>query len=124
VAKPVATPLIAVAVGGACGAMLRHGAYQLVPAPWDLLSVNFVGTMLLIWLKQARPLPSVRLHTALTTGLCGALTTVSSLAWFTMFTTVDAHDGGGAAQYVLITLVATLFPGWILWQYAERQAAS
>lgn len=85
-----ATSLLAVALGGALGAVLRYlVAFWLAAAaargevPWGTLVVNFAGTALLAWLT-ASSLAGRGLGEAMTLfigpGLCGALTTFSTVA--------------------------------------------
>lgn len=77
------TAFLLVALGGAVGAVLRHvidaaltrsveGDY-----PWGVFTVNVLGSFLLGLLT---PLVSPAVAVALGVGLCGALTTFSTLA--------------------------------------------
>ena len=79
--------LLAVALGGAGGAVLRHllshGTHVLFPSllPAGTLLVNAVGSFLLAYLAQAilyaHP-PAHPLRLLLTIGFCGSLTTFST----------------------------------------------
>lgn len=74
----------AVALGGALGACLRHGAGLLVAKgawPWATLLVNLAGSFLLGFLAARYPKGaglSPEAFKLWTTGFCGALTTYST----------------------------------------------
>ncbi|WP_411818080.1 fluoride efflux transporter CrcB [Hyphococcus sp. DH-69] len=80
---------LAVAAGGAIGAMLRHGVSRLSlhylgpNFPWGTLSVNVVGSfamgMLIVWLSSREP-QSAAMRAFLTVGLLGAFTTFSTFS--------------------------------------------
>ncbi len=75
--------LVAVAVGGALGALVRTGLVELAPReagqwPWVTFLVNLAGTALLAWLVGSlahHPGPVVSF---IGTGFCGALTSFSA----------------------------------------------
>jgi fluoride exporter len=79
--------LLAIFVGGAAGALLRAGLEQAFPAsghewPWTTFFVNVLGAALLAYVAtrfQERLPPSTYPRPFLGTGLCGALTTFSTL---------------------------------------------
>jgi fluoride exporter len=79
--------LLAIFVGGAVGALLRAGLEEVFPAsghdwPWATFVVNVVGAALLAYFAtrlQERLPPSTYPRPFLGTGLCGALTTFSTL---------------------------------------------
>jgi CrcB protein len=79
--------LLAIFVGGAVGALLRAGLEQKFPAsghewPWATFVANVLGTVLLAYFVtrlQERLPPSTYPRPFLGTGLCGALTTFSTL---------------------------------------------
>lgn len=79
--------LLAIFVGGAVGALLRAGLEQAFPAsghdwPWATFLVNVIGAALLAYVAtrlQERLPPSTYPRPFLGTGLCGALTTFSTL---------------------------------------------
>lgn len=80
---------IAVAAGGAVGAMARHGVSKtalhfLGPNfPWGTLAANIAGSfamgMLIVWLAVREP-SSPALRAFLTVGLLGAFTTFSTFS--------------------------------------------
>ncbi|HEY0639692.1 MAG TPA: CrcB family protein [Pseudonocardiaceae bacterium] len=70
--------VLLVALGGACGAVLRFVVSRLVPAPFGTGLVNAGGSLLLglvTGAALARPWTAL-----LAAGLCGALTTYSTFA--------------------------------------------
>ncbi len=79
--------LVSVFVGGALGAGARTGLGELVPSspdgwPWAIFAVNVVGAVMLAFFAtrlQERLPPSTYRHPLLGTGICGALTTFSTL---------------------------------------------
>lgn len=79
--------LLAIFAGGAIGALLRAALEQAFPAsgqgwPWATFSVNVLGTLLLAYVAtrlQERLPPSTYPRPFVGTGLCGALTTFSTL---------------------------------------------
>lgn len=112
--------ILAVGIGGASGAMLRHGLNLLLPrlpAPWPALStlcVNVVGCLcaglLLVWLGQRDDADFWR--ALLLTGVLGGLTTFSAFGvdllallraarydWLAL--TIAAHVGLGMLAIVL-----------------------
>jgi CrcB protein len=80
--------LACIAVGGAAGALLRHGLSGWVQKiagvsfPWGTLGVNLLGSLAigLLWgaFEQASVSPSIR--ALLLTGVLGALTTFSTFS--------------------------------------------
>ncbi len=79
--------LLAIFAGGAVGALLRAALEQALPAsghawPWTTFCVNVLGTVLLAYFVtrlQERLPPSTYPRPFLGSGLCGALTTFSTL---------------------------------------------
>lgn len=89
-----------VALGGACGGLLRAGLAERWPAaggwPWVTFAANLAGAALLAWVVAvqgrrpwARPL--------LGAGLCGGLTTFSTLQVEAIELARDGHAGLAAA---------------------------
>lgn len=97
--------LLAVAVGGAAGAVVRH---LLTSAPWGtlrgLLVANTLGSAGLGAVVALVEPPTVQL--LLGTGVCGALTTWSTLAVQTV--ELGERAPGRAAAYLVLTVVAGL----------------
>ena len=79
--------LLAIFAGGAVGALLRAGLEEAFPSsgrgwPWATFVVNILGAVLLAYFVtrlQERLPPSTYPRPFLGTGLCGALTTFSTL---------------------------------------------
>lgn len=80
---------IAVAAGGAIGAMARHGVSRLSlhwlgpNFPWGTLTANVAGSfamgLIIVWLSTREP-ASPALRAFLTVGLLGAFTTFSTFS--------------------------------------------
>ncbi|MGV3564851.1 MAG: fluoride efflux transporter FluC [Nocardioides sp.] len=104
--------LLAVAVGGAAGALARWSLSGLAPEdqgfPWATLAINVAGCFALALLPA---LPAVRdralLLVALGPGLLGGFTTLSAYAEEARALIADGH-AGLAAAYVVGTLGACL----------------
>jgi fluoride exporter len=103
--------LFAVYVGGVLGALLRVGLAQATPHgpggwPWGTFAANMAGALLLgYFIARLRDHPEDGLaHPFLTTGLCGTLTTFSTLQ-LELFEMVDVGHLGLAATYVGATLL-------------------
>lgn len=104
--------LAAIYVGGVLGALARVGLAQLAPHgagewPWATFAVNMAGALLLgYFVARLRDHPADSLvHPFLTTGICGTLTTFSTLQ-LELFEMVDGGYIGLAAAYVGATLLA------------------
>jgi CrcB protein len=113
----LATPLdahalsTAVFVGGCLGAVARAGLARAFPAghgfPWATLAANLVGTALLAWFAtrlQERLPPSTYRRPLLGTGLCGALTTFSTLQVELIRLGRDGRPGLAAAYFAVMLL--------------------
>lgn len=104
--------LAAIYAGGVTGALLRVGLAQAAPVgpggwPWATFAVNMVGALLLGWffaLFRDHPEESLA-HPFLGTGICGTLTTFSTLQ-LELFEMVDGDRLGLAAAYCGATLAA------------------
>ncbi len=102
--------LAAIYAGGVAGALIRVGLAQAFPPdpgtwPWPTFAVNLAGALLLGYffaLFRDRPEESLR-HPFLATGVCGTLTTFSTLQ-LELYELVDRGDGGLAAAYCAATL--------------------
>ncbi|MGD9570670.1 MAG: CrcB family protein [Thermoleophilia bacterium] len=104
----------AIALGGAAGACLRFGVDEIAPVepgrwPWATLIVNLAGAALLGYLATLlRDAPARDLRRPLLgTGLCGALTTFSTLQVEVIALGRDGHAGLGAA-YLAVSVAAGL----------------
>jgi CrcB protein len=104
--------LAAIYVGGMLGALARVGLSQATPHgpggwPWGTFAVNMVGALLLgYFFARLRDHPENSLaHPFLTTGICGTLTTFSTLQ-LELFEMVDGGHLSIAVAYLGATLVA------------------
>ena len=104
--------LAAVFVGGALGTVARTGLSLLVTAdparwPWPTFVVNIVGAFLVGYfttrLLERLPLSSYR-RPLLGTGLCGGLTTFSTMQVETL-KMIEHHHYGLAAGYTCASIV-------------------
>lgn len=104
---------LAVALGGALGALLRWGVSQWLPArpdgglPWATLTVNVAGSLILALVVVASL--SGRFGpgwaaTGVATGFCGALTTFSTFSFETVTLARGGHYGVALA-YVGLNLL-------------------
>ena len=107
---------LAVAVGGAAGAVLRYAvALALGPlrpgaVPWNTLAVNVAGSLLLGLVLSRVPLDDPRhLRPLLAVGFCGGLTTFSTFGYETL-TLLQSRAWGTAVAYaggsVVLSVVA------------------
>lgn len=104
--------LAAIYAGGVAGALLRVGLAQAFPPaagswPWPTFAVNLVGALLLGYffaLFRDHPAESLH-HPFLGTGVCGTLTTFSTLQ-LELYQLVDEGEAGLAAAYCAATLLA------------------
>jgi CrcB protein len=104
--------LAAIYAGGTLGALARVGLAEAAPQgpgewPWATFAVNMVGALLLgYFVARLRDHPEDSLaHPFLVIGICGTLTTFSTLQ-LELFELVDGGHLGLAAAYVAATLVA------------------
>jgi CrcB protein len=104
--------LAAIYLGGVLGALARVGLSQATPHgpgdwPWGTFAVNMVGALLLgYFFARLRDHPEDSLaHPFLTIGICGTLTTFSTLQ-LELFEMVDGGHLGIAVAYLGATLVA------------------
>jgi fluoride exporter len=104
---------LAVVSGGAAGTLARAGVAEVLPVqpgewPWATFAVNLAGTLILAWLttRLDEMMPPARyVRFLLGTGLCGALTTFSTLQVETLRLAKDGH-AGLAASYAAASLAA------------------
>ncbi|HWX86977.1 MAG TPA: fluoride efflux transporter CrcB [Solirubrobacteraceae bacterium] len=108
--------LLAIACGGAIGALARIGISQAFPAspgswPWATFAVNIAGALMIGYLmtrlQERLPVSTLR-RPLLGTGLCGALTTFSTVQ-IELLRMADQHRYGLAAGY----LVASVLGGYL-----------
>jgi CrcB protein len=104
--------IVAVAVGAALGAALRHLLSELTPAstgfPWTTFAINVSGAFLLASLPAIAAVRERQVVTlALGPGLLGGYTTLSAYAEDSRALLADAQPGLAAA-YLLGTLAACL----------------
>lgn len=104
--------LAAIYVGGTLGALARVGLAEAAPHgpdawPWATFAVNMAGALMLgYFFARLRDHPEDSLaHPFLTTGICGTLTTFSTLQ-LELFEMVDRGHLGLAAAYIGVTLLA------------------
>jgi CrcB protein len=104
--------LAAIFVGGALGAVLRVALNRLPVAgapswPWITLAINIAGAFALGYfvtrLQERLPLSTYR-RPFLGTGVCGALTTFSTLQ-VELLKMLDAHSYGRAFGYAAASLL-------------------
>jgi fluoride exporter len=106
--------LAAIFCGGIVGALARTGLAQAFPDsahtwPWAIFAVTIVGAFLLGYFvtRLAERLPtSAYKRPFLGTGLCGALTTFSTVQ-LELYKMTRAHQWGLAVGYAAATLVAS-----------------
>jgi fluoride exporter len=111
--RPDGRELVAIAAGGAVGALCRTELAQSGLAgagrwPWPTFVANLAGAFLLGWfvtrLQERLPLSAYR-RPFLGTGLCGALTTFSTVQ-VEVLEMLDARRLGLAAAYVTASVAA------------------
>lgn len=103
--------LAAIFAGGVIGALIRVGLAETLPHgvgswPWATFAVNMVGAFVLGYvIARLHDHPEDSLtHPFLTTGICGTLTTFSTLQ-LELFEMIDQGYIGLAAAYVAATLL-------------------
>jgi CrcB protein len=104
--------LAAIYVGGVLGALARVGLAQATPHgpggwPWGTFAVNMAGALLLgYFFARLRDHPEDSLaHPFLTTGICGTLTTFSTVQ-LELFEMIDDGHFAVAVAYLVATLAA------------------
>jgi CrcB protein len=105
--------IAAVFAGGFVGALARAGVVEALPHdpgewPWSTFLVNVVGTLMLGYfttrLQERLPQSAYR-RPFLGTGVCGALTTFSTVQ-LEVFDMLEADEVALAALYVVVSLIA------------------
>jgi fluoride exporter len=104
--------MLAIALGGALGALARVGVAQTFPPspghwPWATFTVNILGSSMLGYLvtrlQERLPVSTLR-RPLLGTGVCGALTTFSTVQ-IELLNMSDGHHYGLAAAYLLASVI-------------------
>ena len=94
--------ILAIALGGALGSVLRHLGVSALGAPWGVAAVNVAGSFaigaLYILLATRTALAPV-----LMTGLLGGFTTFSAFS-LELVTLAERGNLGGAALYAAVSL--------------------
>jgi CrcB protein len=107
--------LAAIFAGGVIGALARLGLVEVLPFragqwPWATFAANVAGALALGYfttrLQERLPLSAYR-RPFLGTGLCGALTTFSTLQ-LELLQMLDHGEGGLAAGYAAASVAAGL----------------
>ncbi|MEZ5540640.1 MAG: fluoride efflux transporter CrcB [Pseudomonadota bacterium] len=120
--------LLAIAAGGALGALLRywtsvsvHGRFG-TAFPWGTLTVNVLGSLLMgflyIWLIE-RTAAAPALRAFLMIGLLGAFTTFSTFSIETL-NLLETGQAGRALANVLVSVIVCIFAAG-LGVFAARQ---
>ena len=114
--------LIAVAIGGSCGAVVRFlvssGLYQWLGRgfPYGTLVVNVVGSFLIGLLTEAlilqRVAISLEYRAAILVGFIGAFTTFSTFSLETIYL-IEQGNLTKAALNVVVSVLGCLFAVWI-----------
>lgn len=119
--------LVAIFAGGALGALMRAGLVEAFPTaaghwPWPTFGVNVAGAFLLGYfitrLQERLPLTRYR-RPFLGTGVCGALTTFSTMQ-VELLRMIDHDRFGLAAGYAAATLAAGFAAVWVATSVVRR----
>jgi CrcB protein len=104
--------LAAIYAGGVVGALIRVGLAEAAAVeagawPWPTFAVNMLGALLLgYFFARFRDHPEERFaHPFLSTGICGTLTTFSTLQ-LELYELLDGGYLGLAAAYCALTIAA------------------
>ena len=107
-----------VAIGGAVGAMTRYGVGLLSVSlgvagfPWATLGINVVGGFAMGLLAGALSEGGAALRLLLGVGVLGGFTTFSAFS-LDAVRLMEADDLGGAAAYVLLSVVLSIGGCWL-----------
>lgn len=117
----------AIFVGGAIGAFARAGLVELLPHqvaewPWPTFVANLVGALALGYLatrlQERLPLSAYR-RPLLGTGLCGALTTFSTMQ-LELVRMLESGAAGLAAAYATTSIALGLLAVWVMTNLVRR----
>lgn len=113
--------LLAIAIGGAVGAVLRFtvstSVHRVVGKdfPYGTLTVNVLGSLLMGFLfimLVERQISSIELRSGVLFGILGAFTTFSSFSFETL-ALLESGDWGKALLNVLMSVTLCLLATWI-----------
>jgi CrcB protein len=129
--RPDARKLGAIALGGAIGTLARVGLAQAAPAspggwPWATFAVNIAGALLVgyfVTRLQERPPVSMLARPLLATGLCGALTTFSTVQ-IELLRMADRHAWSVAGAYLAASVIGGYLAVSLSSALAQRRAAA
>ena len=122
-----ARELVAIFAGGVAGALARAGLAEGLPHgpgewPWATFAVNVLGAFLLGYfatrLQERLPLSAYR-RPFLGTGICGALTTFSTMQ-VELLKMLDGGHLGLAAAYAAASVAAGLAAVWVATALTRR----
>jgi CrcB protein len=122
-----ARELVAIFAGGVLGALARAGLSEALPHgssdwPWATFAVNIVGAFLLGWfatrLQERLPLSAYR-RPFLATGVCGALTTFSTMQ-VELVKMLDGRHFALASGYAAGSVVAGFGAVWLATAVTRR----
>jgi CrcB protein len=105
--------IIAIGLGGACGALARALAGRLIQTrfPWATLSVNIAGSFLLAAAYAGLPLESELVRALIGSGFCGAFTTFSTFILECLLL-MRAGEWRSALLYLSLTLFLCSLASW------------
>ena len=118
---------LAIAFGGALGTLARFGLSEALPAAgadwhWATLIANVIGAaplgVILVRLPNPASAPS-RLRAFLATGVCGGLTTFSTMQR-ELLSMIDGGHGALALSYAAVSIVAGLVAVLVAVRVAAR----
>jgi len=119
--------LLAVASGGALGAMLRYGVGLSLAGrsgfPWATLAINVSGSLLFgffaLWLSERLPMAN-EVRAFVLVGVLGAFTTFSTFSWETLALLQQGEMTRAAVNVltnVLLCIVAAAAGIWLARQF-------
>jgi CrcB protein len=125
--RPGAGELIAIAVGGAAGALARVGLSQALPTavgdwPWTIFAINLLGAFLLgyiVTFLELRAPRSTLQRPLLTAGFCGTFTTFSTVQ-IELLAMIDRDRWGLALAYVPASVLGGYFAVLLASRLARR----